>query len=87
MDKIENKIVNADGATWAKQEEEYDASIIQQLDLFHIHQAVVRKISDKSKAKKIRKYINKNSYEDVFLELEGLYDLEKNEKDKEKYLN
>jgi len=86
VDKIENKIVNADGATWAKQEQEYDASIIQQLDLFHIHQAVVREISDKSKAKKIRKYINKNSYEDVFLELEGLYDLEENEKDKEKIL-
>jgi len=86
VDKIENKIVNADGATWAKQEQEYDASIIQQLDLFHIHQAVVREISDKSKAKKIRKYINKNSYEDVFLELEGLYDLEENEKGKGKIL-
>lgn len=86
VDKITNKIVNADGAAWAKQEQEYDASIIQQLDLFHIHQAVVRKISDKSKAKKIRKYINKNSYEDVFLELEGLYDVEEKEKNKEKIL-
>lgn len=86
VDKIENKIVNADGAAWAKQEQEYDASIIQQLDPFHIHQAILRKIRDKSKAKKIKKYVNKNSYEDVFLELEGLYDIEKNEEEKKKIL-
>lgn len=86
VDKIENKIVNADGAAWAKQEQEYDASIIQQLDPFHIHQAILRKIRDKSKAKKIKKYVNKNSYEDVFLELEGLYDIEKNEEEREKIL-
>jgi hypothetical protein len=86
VDKIENKIVNADGAAWAKQEQEYDASIIQQLDPFHIHQAILRKIRDKSKAKKIKKYVNKNSYEDVFLELEGLYGIEKNEEEKKKIL-
>jgi hypothetical protein len=86
VDKIENKIVNADGATWAKQEQEYDASIIQQLDPFHIHQAVLRKMSNKNMAKKIRRYINKNNFEDVFIELEGLYDVEKNEKEKEKIL-
>jgi len=86
VDKIKNKIVNADGATWAKQEQEYDTSIIQQLDPFHIHQAILRKIRDKSKAKKIRKYVNKNNYEDVFIELEGLYDIEENEKEREKIL-
>ncbi len=86
VDKIKNKIVNADGATWAKQEQEYDISIIQQLDPFHIHQAILRKIRDKSKAKKIRKYVNKNNYEDVFIELEGLYDAEENEKEREKIL-
>lgn len=86
VDKIENKIINADGATWAKQEQEYDASIIQQLDPFHIHQAILRKIRDKDKAKKIRKYVNKNSYEDVFIELEGLYDVEEDERQREKTL-
>ncbi len=86
VDKIKNKIINADGAAWAKQEQEYDASIIQQLDPFHIHQAVLRKISNKKMAKKLRKYINKNDFEDVFIELEGLYDVEKNEKEKEKIL-
>lgn len=86
VDKIEKKIINADGAAWAKQEQEVDATIIQQLDPFHIHQAILRKIRDKNKAKKIRKYANKNNFEDVFLELEGLYDIEKNEKEREKIL-
>ena len=86
VDKIQNKIVNADGAAWAKQEQEFDASIIQQLDPFHIHQAILRKIRDKNKAKKIRKYVNKNNFEDVFIELEGLYDIEKNEKERKKIL-
>jgi hypothetical protein len=86
VDKIENKIINADGAAWAKQEQEYDATIIQQLDLFHIHQAILRKVRDKTRAKKIREYVNKNNYEDVFLELEGLYDIEENEKEREKIL-
>ncbi len=86
VDKIENKIVNADGATWTKQEQEYDTTIIQQLDLFHIHQAILRKIKDKGKAKKLRKYVNANNYEDLFLELEGLYDIEEDEKEREKIL-
>jgi hypothetical protein len=86
-EKIENKIVNADGAAWTKEEQEYDASIIQQLDPFHIHQAILRKIGDKKKAAKIRKGINENRYEDVFLELEGLYDTEQDEKAREKVMD
>ncbi len=86
-EKIKNKIVNADGASWTKEEQEYDASIIQQLDPFHIHQAIMRKISDKKKATKIRKCVNENRYEDVFLELEGIYDMEQDEKAREKIMD
>lgn len=86
VDKIENKIVNADGAAWAKQEQEFDATIIQQLDPFHINQAILRNIKDKKKAKQIRKYVNENNYEDLFIELEGLYDVEKSEKERKKIL-
>jgi hypothetical protein len=86
-EKIEKKIVNADGAAWTKEEQEYDVSIIQQLDPFHIHQAILRKIGDKKKAAKIRKGINENRHEDVFLELEGLYDAEQDEKAREKVMD
>lgn len=75
VDKIEKKIVNADGASWTKREQEYDANIIQQLDSFHIQQAILRKIKDKKVASKIRKYVNKNDFESVFILLEGLYDI------------
>ena len=34
MEKIKNKIVNADGAAWTKEEQEYDVTIIQQLIRF-----------------------------------------------------
>ncbi len=87
VEKIENKIVNADGAAWTKEEQEYDASIIQQLDPFHIHQAIMRKIGDKKKAARIRRYINGNRYEDVFFELEGIYDTEQDEKAREKIMD
>lgn len=84
MDKIKNKIINADGATWTKKEQEYDASIIQQLDLFHIHEAILRKIINKKKASKIRKYVKNNDYENVFIVLEDLYSIERNGKEREK---
>lgn len=86
-EKIENKIVNADGAAWTKEEQEYDASIIQQLDPFHIHQAIMRKIGDKKKATKMRKHINENRHEDAFFELEGIYDSEQDEKAREKIMD
>ena len=87
VDKIKNKVVNADGAAWTKNEQEYDASIIQQLDPFHIHQAILRKIGDKKNASRVRKCINENRIEDVFLELEGIYDREKDEKAREKIID
>jgi len=87
VEKIEHKIVNADGAAWTKEEQEYDATIIQQLDPFHIHQAIMRKIGDKKKASKVRKCFNESRYEDVFLELEGIYDSEQNEKEREKIMD
>jgi hypothetical protein len=83
-DKIKNKIINADGDTWTKTEQEYDADIIQQLDPFHIQQAIIRKINDKKKIARIRKCIKENRYDDIFLELEGMYDQEKDEEVKEK---
>jgi hypothetical protein len=87
MEKIKNKIVNADGAAWTKEEQEYDVTIIQQLDPFHIHRAILHKIGDKKRVSKIRKGIRENRYEDVFFELEGLYDIEQDEKAREKVID
>ena len=49
IDKLEKKIINTDGANWTKVEAEMDANTVQQLDSFHIHQAILRKVKCKSK--------------------------------------
>lgn len=67
VDKLEKKIINADGATWTKAESEMDADVIQQLDAFHIHQAILRKIKDKKQAGNFRKYIKQGRH-DALLE-------------------
>lgn len=84
VEKIKNKIVNADGAFWTKQEAEYDIAVIQQLDLFHIHQAIVRGLSDKNKAKKVKRHINEGRYEDAFQELRSLHNQTEDAKEREK---
>jgi hypothetical protein len=86
-EKLKVKLVNADGAVWTKREQEYDVTVTQQLDLFHIHRAILRNIKDKKKAAKIKKYVNKSNYEDVVLTLEGYYDKEKDEDEREKIMN
>lgn len=62
-------------------------TIIQQLDPFHIHQAILRKIGDKKKAAEVRKCIKENRYEDLFIELEAVFGAEGDEKAREKAMD
>lgn len=81
IDKLEKKIINADGARWTKKESEMDADVIQQLDAFHIHQAILRKTKDKKQAGNFRRYIKQGRYDKLF---ENLEELIKTEQDEEK---
>jgi len=84
IEKLKKKIVNADGAKWAKQESEMDANIIHQLDPFHIHQAIMRKVKDKKEAGILRKYINANKLEEFFKKLNEMIEKEEEEKEEKK---
>jgi hypothetical protein len=84
IDKLEKKIINADGANWTKVEAEMDANTVQQLDSFHIHQAILRKVKCKKQASILRKYINQGKHEKLFDKLEKLIVTEKDEKEKDK---
>ena len=53
-DSITHRILNGDGASWIKEDND-DAAYVMQLDQFHIKKAIVRNVADK----KARRYITK----------------------------
>lgn len=50
-DEIEQRILNGDGGSWVK--EPYDPEVIFQLDRFHIHEEIKRKLKDKEAQKAV----------------------------------
>ena len=62
-DEIRQRILNGDGGSWIK--EPYDPEAIFQLDRYHIYQEILRKISDKSAQKEIRRLFEEEKTEEM----------------------
>jgi hypothetical protein len=84
MDYLKTKILNGDGADWISNEIEMDASVQYQLDLFHIYQKTIRKISNLDDRKKIKKFIKDKKFSQLVDECKKLYEAEVDKKEKEK---
>lgn len=62
-DEIGQRILNGDGGSWIR--EPYDPETIIQLDRYHIHQEILRKISDKKVQKEIRILLEEGRTEEL----------------------
>ena len=62
-DEIGQRILNGDGGSWIK--EPYDADAIFQLDRYHIHQEILRKIKDKKAQKEIHELFEAEKIEEM----------------------
>ena len=62
-DEIGQRILNGDGGSWIK--EAYDTDVIFQLDRYHIHQEILRKIKDKKAQKEIRELFEAGEIEEM----------------------
>ena len=82
-DKIGQRILNGDGGSWIK--EPYDADVIFQLDRYHIHQEILRKIKDKKAQKEIRDLFETEKIEEMlnYIEVYATSVESPDEKDKE----
>jgi len=69
-DEIKVRILNGDGAEWIK--DPYEGGTIFQLDQFHIYQAIIRNIKDKTAEKNIRTLIEEDKIHEAF-EYIGIY--------------
>ena len=71
VDEIKVKIINADGAEWAK-EGHGEEGVYFQLDPFHKSQAVIRNVSDKKEAGELIKQIHGGEEEKALKRIEEL---------------
>jgi len=62
-DEIGQRILNGDGGSWIK--DPYDPDVIFQLDRFHIHREIKRKIRDKEAEKTILELFEANKMEEM----------------------
>ena len=69
-DEVKVRILNGDGAEWIK--DPYEGETIFQLDPFHIYQAILRNIKDRSSQKNIRTFIKEGKIQEAF-EYIGIY--------------
>ncbi len=81
-DEIEMRILNGDGAAWIKQS--IDDTLHYQLDPFHKYQALVRRLQDKNKRKRIRDLLDKNKIEEALEYIQILADSVEDEKEEKK---
>lgn len=82
-DKIQNIILNGDGAAWISSETENNIQKIYQLDLFHIFQKANRKLKNEEHRKEIKKLLKKKKYDKVLEKLKEYINIENDEKIKE----
>ena len=82
-DEIGQRILNGDGGSWIK--EPYDADAIFQLDRYHIHQEILRKIKDKKAQKEIHELFEAEKIEEMlnYIEVYATCVESPDEKDKE----
>lgn len=82
-DEIGQRILNGDGGSWIK--EPYDADAIFQLDRYHIHQEILRKIKDKKAQKEIHELFEAEKIEEMlnYIEVYATSVESPDEKDKE----
>lgn len=82
-DEIGQRILNGDGGSWIK--EPYDAEAIFQLDRYHIHQEILRKIKDKKAQKEIHELFEAEKIEEMlnYIEVYATSVESPDEKDKE----
>ena len=82
-DEIGQRILNGDGGNWIK--EPYDADAIFQLDRYHIHQEILRKIKDKKAPKEIHELFEAEKIEEMlnYIEVYATSVESPDEKDKE----
>jgi len=62
-DEIGHRIMNGGGGSWIK--DPYDPDVIFQLDRFHIHREIKRKIRDKEAEKTILELFEANKMEEM----------------------
>ena len=62
-DEIGQRVLNGDGGSWIK--EPYDPEALFQLDRYHIHQEVVRKIKDKKAQREIRNLLEEEKIDEA----------------------
>ena len=62
-DEIGQRILNGDGGSWIR--EPYDPEALFQLDRYHIHQEVLRKIGDKKAQEEIRRLLEGEQIEEM----------------------
>lgn len=81
-DEIQQRILNGDGGSWIK--DPYDPDAIFQLDRFHIHREIKRKINNKEAAKRIKELFESNKMDEmlVFIQIYATSVESNDEKDK-----
>ena len=62
-DEIGRRILNGDGGGWIR--EPYDPEAVFQLDRYHIHQEILRKIQDKKAQQEIRRLLEEEKPEEM----------------------
>lgn len=78
LDETDYRILNGDGAAWIRNIS--DDSVIYQLDPFHKHQAVNRKVGDKKHRRAILKLLGDNRVEEVLTMIDALANSAEDEK-------
>lgn len=78
LDETDYRILNGDGAAWIKNTA--DDSVIYQLDPFHKHQAITRKIKDKGHRESILRLLNENKIDEMLTAIDALANSAEDEK-------
>jgi len=70
IDEIEQRILNADGASWAKRSIT-DEDVHYQLDTRHRNEAIRRNVKDPDKRKKLRELLYEKKIDELFSTIKG----------------
>ncbi len=81
-DEIEYRILNGDGGSWIK--DPYEPETVFQLDRFHIHQDICRKIRDKKAQKNITELFEAEKIDEMFEYIRMYADSVSSEDEKDK---
>ena len=82
LDETDYRILNGDGAAWIKNTA--DESVIYQLDPFHKHQAIMRKVKDKAHRESILKLLGENKIDETLMTIDALANSAEDEKQEKK---